>query len=69
VKKEHEVKQEESDRDKWKQRAEKLDSDVHHLKTSVLDSKLSAIDQLYLKQEELNMKHTMKIRNDKKIGK
>jgi hypothetical protein len=37
---------------------------MHLLKSSAVDSKPSAIDLLFLKQEELNMKHQMKVKND-----
>ena len=58
------IKQLESDRDKWKERADKLSSDLQDLKTSVLNKKPSAVDLLILKQEEMNIKHNMKIKND-----
>jgi hypothetical protein len=58
------IKQLESDRDKWKEKTEKLTSDLQVLKLSVLDKKPSAIDQLILNQEEMNMKHNMKIKSD-----
>ena len=58
------IKQLESDRDKWKEKAEKLTSELLVLKSSSLDKKPSAIDQLILKQEEMNMKHNMKIKSD-----
>ena len=58
------IKQLESDRDKWKGKADKLISELQVLKSSLLDKKPSAIDQLILKQEEMNMKHNMKIKND-----
>jgi len=57
--KDRRIKQLESDQDKWQKKA-----DMHILKSSVSQSKPSAIDQLYLKQEELNMKYQMKVKND-----
>ena len=41
-----------------------MSSNLQVLKLSVLNKKPSAVDQLILKQEEMNMKHTMKIKND-----
>ena len=38
----------ESDQDKWKEKADKLSSDSQTLKSSMLEKKASAIDQLFL---------------------
>ena len=56
------IKQLESDCDKWKERTDKLSSNLQVLKSSVLNKKPSAVDQLILKQEEMNIKHNMKIK-------
>ena len=60
----HRIKQLESDRDKWKEKADKLTSELQVLKSSLLDKKPSDINQLILKQEEMSMKHNMKIKSD-----
>ena len=53
----HRIKQLESDWDKWKEKTDKLTSDLQVLKSSVLDKKHSANDHFILNQEEMNMKH------------
>ena len=58
------IKQLESDRDRWKEKADKLNSELQMMKSSSINNKTSVLDQLMLKQEEMNMKHTMKIKND-----